>query len=521
MVAHGVGQLSKYQNIFDTGPGVRLGRNYHTAATPISQLFRSNSALEPIGSHPAMGPYLYAAASVGLFLSIRTISWRKKVYSNHPPIIDIPSSEIFNNPHHGPVIAVRRKGLLEFIVDENLCQTVLTSDQSFSFEEAMAKILNLRPYVSFFWSFFREIDDLVQNGINPRLSDIMEQSGAGRAVDQRTVDMFGHAHTSIAEGMIVLIFGEGYANEHSIEIITNVATDIAGLTGMYSNSSFLGRNFPTIFATLTWLNVTCTSIFAFFRFIGPQVWKHVRSRKWVPGEEKPTSVLEYLSYKHAKNGSVGFTSFLWIMSMLLGLIFASVHQTASVVVWVVFEIAKRPEYLKALRDELHNNVDPVTNDLDPSNIGEAIQKATLLDSFIREVMRTKGDTLATCRLTTADVHLAGYTIPKGHLVYPFATRIHLNPVHHPDPNVFRPDRWSGDNARPAVMTSASYISFGLGKWACPGRILAVSEIKMIVWSLIAKATPRLVGNKYKIVDPLNITSVPPQGELILEPFSFA
>jgi hypothetical protein len=50
---------------------------------------------------------------------------------------------------------------------------------------------------------------------------------------------------------------------------------------------------------------------------------------------------------------------------------------------------------------------------------------------------------------------------------------------------------------------------------------AVSEIKMIVWSLIAKATPRLVGNKYKIVDPLNITSVPPQGELILEPFSFA
>jgi cytochrome P450 len=87
--------------------------------------------------------------------------------------------------------------------------------------------------------------------------------------------------------------------------------------------------------------------------------------------------------------------------------------SASVVVWVVFEIAKRPEYLKALRDELHNNVDPVTNDLDPSNIGEAIQKATLLDSFIREVMRTKGDTLATCRLTTADVHLAGYTIPKG------------------------------------------------------------------------------------------------------------
>jgi len=66
----------------------------------------------------------------------------------------------------------------------------------------------------------------------------------------------------------------------------------------------------------------------------------------------------------------------------------------------------------------------------------------------------------------------------------------------------------------------SYISFGLGRWACPGRILAVSKIKMIVWSLIAKATPRLKGNKYDIVDPLNTTSVPPEGELILEPFWF-
>jgi cytochrome P450 len=69
--------------------------------------------------------------------------------------------------------------------------------------------------------------------------------------------------------------------------------------------------------------------------------------------------------------------------------------------------------LKALREEIHSHVDPVTNELDPSNIGEAIQKATWLDSFIREVMRTKGDTLNVCRLTAADTNLGGYTIPKG------------------------------------------------------------------------------------------------------------
>ncbi|KAJ7146386.1 cytochrome P450 [Mycena epipterygia] len=480
--------------------------------------------------------YLYGAASLGLLLVFRAVSKRRKFRGNHPPIIDIPPSEIFNNPReayekalkdHGPVIAVRRKGFLEFIVDETLIQTVLTSDQSFSFEEAMATVLNLRPFVSLFWSFFREIDDLVQNGINPRISNILERicpvfvRSAETALGHKTVDMFEHAHMSIAEAMIILIFGEDYVNERNIQVVTDVATDIAGLTGMYQNSSAFGRRFPTLWSVFTWVKVICTSILAFFCVIGPQVWRQVRSRKWVAEEEKPTNVLEYLSYKHAKNGTVGPTSFLWIMSLLQGIIFASVHQTASVVVWVVFELALRPEYLEHLREEINNNVDPVTNDLDPSNIGEAIQRATWLDSFIREVMRTKGDTLSTCRLTTADIPLGGYTIPKGHLVFPLATLVHLNPVHHPDPSLFRPERWHGANARPAVMSSPSYIPFGMGRWACPGRVLAVSEIKMIVWSIIVKATPRLNGDRYKIVDPLNITSVPPEGELILEPFSFS
>ncbi|KAJ7511834.1 cytochrome P450 [Mycena galericulata] len=389
----------------------------------------------------------------------------------------------------------------------------------------MATILNLRPFVSLFWSFFKEIDDLVQNGINPRISNILERicpvfvRSAQTAMEHETIDMFEHAHTSIAEAMIILIFGEGYVDKRNIQVVTDVATDIAGLTGMYQNSSAFGRHFPTMWSVFTWIKVISTSILAFFRVIGPQVWRQVRSRKWLWGDEKPTNVLEYLAYKHAKNGNVGLPAFLWVMSLLLGIIFASVHQTASVVVWVVFELALRPEYLKHLREEINSSVDPVTNDLDPSNIGDAIQNAIWLDSFIREVMRTKGDTLSTCRFTTSDIPLGGYTIPKGHLVFPLATLVHLNPVHHVDPSVFRPERWQGANARPAVMSSASYIPFGMGRWACPGRVLAVSEIKMIVWSLIIKSTPRLHGGKYKIVDPLNITSVPPEGQLILEPFS--
>jgi hypothetical protein len=43
------------------------------------------------------------------------------------------------------------------------------------------------------------------------------------------------------------------------------------------------------------------------------------------------------------------------------------------------------------------------------------------------------------------------------------------------------------------------------------------EIKMIVLTLIASSTPVLEGDDYRIVDKLNITSVPPEGEFKLLP----
>lgn len=87
--------------------------------------------------------------------------------------------------------------------------------------------------------------------------------------------------------------------------------------------------------------------------------------------------------------------------------------SASVTVWTIFELSRRPEYLAAIRDELFSNsaVHPSTKR--PIISYESLQSAEHLDSFIREVLRTKGDTLSTCRQTTQDATIAGLTIPKG------------------------------------------------------------------------------------------------------------
>ncbi|KAF7302845.1 hypothetical protein MKEN_01246600 [Mycena kentingensis (nom. inval.)] len=484
--------------------------------------------------------YLSAAAGLALILVGRARAGAKK-HRNHPPIIHIPPAEMYSNPReayetamreHGPVIAVQRRQNLEFILDEALIPQLFTHP-SFSFEEAIATMMNLRPFVTAFWGFFRGIDDLVQVGINSALDSMLERMcpvfvrSAQKALEEKeAIDLFHYTHMSIAEAMMVVIFGETLerTDEKTVKAVTDIATDLAELTGMYLNSSWVAHHFPKVYNILAWIRVTCTSVQRFFRIIGPPVWHRLRSRKWIRNpDDTPTSALEYMAFKHAAaDGTIGIPAYLQIMSLLMGVIFASVHQTASVAVWVVFEIALRPEYLAKLRAEAHAqaNVDPITHELDPATIAHAVQpsSAPLIDAFIREVMRTKGDTLSLCRRTTADLDIGGCTIPAGNVVFPLATIPHFNERTYPEPTKFRPERWmEGGVQRPAVMTSANYLAFGMGRWACPGRILAVSEIKMIVWSLILKATPRLEGGGYKIVDPLNVTSVPPDGQLILDP----
>lgn len=81
-------------------------------------------------------------------------------------------------------------------------------------------------------------------------------------------------------------------------------------------------------------------------------------------------------------------------------------------VWIVYELAARPTYIAAIREELMS-VAESGPDGSPQLSYESLRKAQYLDSFIREVLRLKGDTLVTCRQTVQDTPMGDYVIPKG------------------------------------------------------------------------------------------------------------
>lgn len=79
-------------------------------------------------------------------------------------------------------------------------------------------------------------------------------------------------------------------------------------------------------------------------------------------------------------------------------------------IWAILELARRPELLEGLREEIITEAD--VNGAQRLTYA-SIRNAERLDSFIREVMRTKGDTLSAVRHTTREVQIAGYKIPSG------------------------------------------------------------------------------------------------------------
>ncbi|RPD64783.1 cytochrome P450 [Lentinus tigrinus ALCF2SS1-6] len=481
-----------------------------------------------------------------------------------PPIVDIPPEDIFSKPRdaygqafatYGPVIGVRRKGNLEYIVNHEHARHVLSCDRLFSFEQGSAAIMNLQPIMAFTQGkLFRDLQDFVRDGIVERIDEIVYriwplfQRDTKEYVDLAAEGLktgdhpscFNHFHNTIAETTMILLLGQNYVNERNLDIIEDVSNGMAELTGQYQNFSLIGKYIPILWILYTWVKVMLISIpFGFLRKCGPAIYSDINryedmlsSGKLSPKDE-PRNVLFLITktYYPGNGKRIGSLRRLYIAILLLclisnllsqrplvvsSLIFAAVHTTTVVSQWVLCQLAMRPEYLAPLREEL---VQVLEEDEDGKLrlTAQSLREARLMDSFIREVMRLKGDTISTMRYTTCDVPLGNVIIPKGHLVTAMSTTVHENPeVFGENPREFNGFQWA-EIGKEAVMTGPAHIVFGLGRFACPGRVLAVNEIKLIVMSLIARATPTLLEGKFEVADPLNTVTQPPKGTLVFQP----
>ncbi|BCS21176.1 cytochrome P450 [Aspergillus puulaauensis] len=84
-------------------------------------------------------------------------------------------------------------------------------------------------------------------------------------------------------------------------------------------------------------------------------------------------------------------------------------------------------------------------------------------------------------MCTEDDAYEGYLIPKGSLVLPNIWTFTHDPSIYPNPTTFNPDRFLAPNAQPDPHN----LTFGFGRRACPGKILADATVFLTIAKSLA------------------------------------
>lgn len=461
--------------------------------------------------------------------------------ASEPPLVNIPASvrrsihvnKAYNEAldTHGPVIRVPRHGRTEYVIDHHYGPEVLTNTNNFTFEQAIFDQLHL-GFLALFddGTFVRDVDNLVEKNVQPRMNAIIDEIfpifreyfdrledevPPGKEFTELT-DFTYRIQLAVAHAMVVMILGPEHASSVTASHLAAVAIAMANMTGMHENTH-TWEWFPSLWFVINgWTAIFFTIIPRFFFKIVPSLWKTRESHLGNGlaarhGEFVPLFDMLLTKHYYGTSGISALVGFFRAVIVAVGVIFASIHQTVVGASWMLVTlIQKQDDYLPLIREEWES-----VNPVDGALTVKKLSQLKLLDSFIREVFRTKGDTWGTVRAAIRDTRIGPYIIPKGSSCMVLIARAHRHPDNYGDKGaVFDGFKWARQD-RPAVQGSPDFLSFGLGRWMCPGRALAVHEMKIVLYFFFMKFDMKVKEGSFRVADPINTTSVAPEATLLL------
>ncbi|AFX99420.1 ptzN [Candidatus Endolissoclinum faulkneri L2] len=159
-----------------------------------------------------------------------------------------------------------------------------------------------------------------------------------------------------------------------------------------------------------------------------------------------------------------------LRDQLFTLLSAGHASTAQALTWAVWHVYADSEILARLRDELAS----VRSDPD------RIVRLDYLDAVCREVLRLRPIGPVIGRKLAKPLHLAGRMLPEGTVIGLSVPLAHSNLTTFPEPDIFRPERYLGDNK----AAKSRSIPFGGGVRHCLGANLGLTEMKLALAILV-------------------------------------
>jgi sterol 14alpha-demethylase len=177
-----------------------------------------------------------------------------------------------------------------------------------------------------------------------------------------------------------------------------------------------------------------------------------------------------------------------ITGMLIGTIFAGHHTTAGTAAWTLLELARYPEQLELVLNELDQHFGA-----DGEVTFQSLREIPALENVIKEVLRLHPPLIFLIRKVMQDFHFKGYTVKAGKYVCASPRVSHRIADVFPEPEKFDPDRYS--EARQEDAKPFSWIAFGGGKHKCSGNAFALLQLKAIFSILLRRYTFGLIDDK--------------------------
>ena len=168
-----------------------------------------------------------------------------------------------------------------------------------------------------------------------------------------------------------------------------------------------------------------------------------------------------------------------VLTMLL----AGEDTTANTLAWMIDLLQRNPTVLRKAQDEVRRVAGDST-----VFTPEQMSQLDYVEACAHETMRLKPVAPFFAVQALRDSVISDIRVPEGTLVWCALRHDSLEERHFPEPLKFDPQRWLGEPGQPShSASSAKRISmpFGAGPRVCPGRYLALLEIKMAMAMLLA------------------------------------
>lgn len=171
----------------------------------------------------------------------------------------------------------------------------------------------------------------------------------------------------------------------------------------------------------------------------------------------------------------------------LTMLLAGEDTTAHTLAWLIWLLYRHPAVLEKLQAEID---DILGQDTMPS-VHNQLGRMAYTQCCIQEAMRLKPVATMIASEACRDTVVGGIALPKGALVMMLLRSGGVKEDNFTQPQAFNPERWQ--QATTEVNNKRVCMPFGAGPRTCPGRYLALEEIKMVIAMLVRNFELTRVG----------------------------